>query len=116
MFRDAFASTNIWLIMLHDHLHCLVFKEHPAAFCDSHHSRLTCIILHEFRVDVNTFLKSFLKSFSHPRKFWFNCRSDVQGTRSVALRAPPLPEGEAYKENRHAFTWRSDFHGGGTEI
>ena len=31
MFRDAFASTNIWLIMLHDHLHCLVFKEHSVA-------------------------------------------------------------------------------------
>ena len=32
MFRDAFASTNIWLIMLHDHLHCLVFKEHLCFF------------------------------------------------------------------------------------
>ena len=27
-FCDTFVSANIWLIMLHDHLHCLVFKEH----------------------------------------------------------------------------------------
>ena len=27
---DTFVSANIWLIMLHDHLHCLVFKEHLA--------------------------------------------------------------------------------------
>ena len=29
-FCDAFASANIWLYhVLHDNLHCLVFKEHP---------------------------------------------------------------------------------------
>ena len=104
-FCDAFASANIWLYhVLHDNLHCLVFKEHPwfsleafeklfresasiwylsafalsrtflKFFFRSSHASLvsslsavlcsrclppTCIILHVFGCDVNTFLKFF---------------------------------------------------------
>ena len=112
-FCDAFASANIWLYhVLHDNLHCLVFKEHPwfsleafeklfresasiwylSAFalsrrilnfffeaCGFIRSLLsavlcsrclppTCIILHAFGGDVNTFLKKFFDFFQCTQK------------------------------------------------
>ena len=47
-FCDAFASANIWLYhVLHDNLHCLVFKEHPP------------------------FIRPFVKGFRESASIWY---------------------------------------------
>ena len=76
MFRDAFASTNIWLIMLHDHLHCLVFKEHLLPL-----SRVSFYILPRGVCFVKSFFKFFFRS---------NCSFEVVSGALLSLSAADL--------------------------
>ena len=131
-FCDAFASANIWLYhVLHDNLHCLVFKEHPwfslEAFEKLFRESASIWYLSAFALS-RTFLKFFFRS-SH---------ASLVSSLSAVLCSRCLPPTwyiihasflsvntflkkffrffSMYTKSRHADAWRLIFHGGGTEI
>ena len=130
-FCDAFASANIWLYhVLHDNLHCLVFKEHPwfslEAFEKLFRESASIWYLSAFALS-RTFLKFFFRS-SHASLV--SSLSAVLCSRCLPptwyiIHASFLSVNTFLKKffdffnvhkSRHANAWRLIFHGGGTEL
>ena len=137
------SHPNIWLYhVLHDNLHCLVFKEHPwfslEAFEKLFRESASIWYLSAFALSrriLNFFLKQLALHEFHrcPRCCALAvCRRlALYYTLSASMSTPfvknliaqfcaPLRSFKAgslliYK-SRHAFAWRLIFHGGGTEI
>ena len=129
-FCDAFASANIWLYhVLHDNLHCLVFKEHPwfsleafeklfresasiwylSAFALSRrnlNSFFRSLRLHQIIVVCGAVLSLSAADLHYITRFQWRCQHFFEKVFWFFN----------VRKSRHATAWRLIFHGGGTEI
>ena len=129
-FCDAFASANIWLYhVLHDNLHCLVFKEHPwfsleafeklfresasiwylGAFALSRRNLnffFRSLRLHQIIVVCGAVLSLSAADLHYITRFQWRCQHFFEKVFWFFN----------VRKSRHATAWRLIFHGGGTEI